>query len=135
VTVAELIAVSAALAALRVVRVYAAALAGSGQQGAGSDSDSALSTLLLEEAEWPVVANSAANIGVTPSGAAILAALGEPDVPPLRLSAVGYGMGEDAPHILRCWLGTPYNAGGGPVPSGTRAAAIHRHPHDAGGNH
>ncbi|MGI8855814.1 MAG: nickel insertion protein [Thermomicrobiales bacterium] len=135
VTVAELIAVSAALAALRVVRVYAASLAGSRQQAAGSDSDNVLSTLLLKEAEWPVSANGATDVAVTPGGAAILAALAEPGVPPLRLSAVGYGIAEDAPQVLRCWLGTPYTSGDGPRLSGTRVASAHIHPHERGDDH
>jgi pyridinium-3,5-bisthiocarboxylic acid mononucleotide nickel chelatase len=136
VTVAELIAVSAALAALRVVRVYAAPLARSDEQRAMSNeavasADGILSTSLLEEAGWLTVPD----VAVTPGGAAILAALAEPGVPPLRLSAVGYGMSEGAPHLLRCWLGTPYGAGNGPIPSATRAVSAHHHPHDAGDDH
>jgi uncharacterized protein (DUF111 family) len=134
VTVAELIAVSAALAALRVVRVYAAPLTRSIEEKTPPAKYSVLSTALLEEAEWPVSADSAAAT-VTPGGAAILAALAEPGLPSLRLSAVGYGLTADAPHILRCWLGTPYNTGSGLAPSGTRTAPAHRHPHDAGDDH
>jgi len=132
VTVAELIAVSAALAALQVIRVYAAPLAGSGQQAAGSNAGEALSTFLLEEAGWPAAPDAL----VTPGGAAILAALAEPGVPSLRLSAVGYGIAADMPYLLRCWLGEPYNTGSGPGISGIRAAALtHAHPHDAGDDH
>jgi uncharacterized protein (DUF111 family) len=136
VTAAELIAVSAALAALRVVRVYAAPLARSNEHRAMSNeiaasADVILSTALLEEAEWPTVPGAA----VTPGGAAILAALAEPGVPPLRLSAVGYGVSEGAPHVLRCWLGTPYRVGEGPSLPGTRAASAHRHPHNVGDDH
>ena len=138
VTVAELIAVSAALAALRVVRVYAAPFVRSTEGDetafrevpAGSQY-SVLSTVLLDEAEWPMVPD----VAVTPGGAAILAALAEPGVPPVHLSAVGYGMSEGAPHVFRCWLGTPYNAGSGPVRTGIGAASAHRHPHDAGEDH
>jgi uncharacterized protein (DUF111 family) len=145
VTVAELIAVSAALAALRVVRVYAAPLRRSTEQrvlsiekrnptvgeATASTHYSVLSTALLNEAEWPTAPSAI----VTPGGAAILAALAEPGVPSLHLSAVGYGITADAPHVLRCWLGAPYRAVGGPMPSGTRAASAHSHPHDAGDDH
>jgi uncharacterized protein (DUF111 family) len=135
-TVAELIAVSAALAALRVVRVYAAPLARSNEHRAMSNETAAsadviLSTALLEEAEWPTVPGAA----VTPGGAAILAALAEPGVPSLRLSAVGYGISEGAPHLLRCWLGTPYHVSKGPILSGTRPTSAYRHSHDAGDDH
>jgi uncharacterized protein (DUF111 family) len=134
VTVAELIAVSAALAALRIVRVYGAPFHRT-EEGMShvvlSPQSSALVSSLLQEAEWPTAPDAA----VTPGGAAILAALAEPGVPPLRLSAVGYGVSEDAPHLLRCWLGTPYGAGEGRMPSGRRAALAHRHPHDAGDDH
>jgi len=90
------------------------------------------SSVLLEEAEWPSVPDAA----VTPGGAAILAALAEPGAPPLRLSAVGYGITGAAPYMLRCWLGTPYRVGCGPVPTGVRVGvATHIHPHDAGDDH
>ncbi len=151
VTVAELLAVSAALAALQIVRVYAAPLAGSNEQRAGalwagsnegsdgpaedeapSTQHSALSTLLLSEAEWPVSSGAF----VTPGGAAILAALAEPSVPSVRLSAVGYGVAPDAPYPMRCWLGTPYIMGKMPTISGTRTHAIaHSHPHADGDDH
>ena len=132
-TVAELLAVSAALAALQVVRVYAAPIASSQQQAAGGDFRSALSpetSVLLEEAGWPV----ASDAFVTPGGAAILAALAEPGVPPVRLSAVGYGIAPDAPRLLRCWLGVPYNAGTMPQSSRARTLA-HAHPHADGDDH
>lgn len=143
-TVAELLAVSAALAALQIVRVYAAPLMGSNeiaeseQQTVGSDQgvgtvreppSLALSTLLLKEAEWPIGSGAF----VTPGGAAILAALAEPGVPSVRLAAVGYGIAPDAPHPLRCWLGTPYTMGTMPTGSGTHTgAAAHAHPHADG---
>jgi uncharacterized protein (DUF111 family) len=134
VTVAELIAVSAALAALRVVRVYAAPFHRT-EKDAGclvlSPESSVLVSVLLQEAEWPTVPGAV----MTPGGAAILAALAEPGLPSLRLSAVGYGLTADAPHVLRCWLGAPYNTGSGPVPPGSRAVPVHRHPHDAGDDH
>ena len=47
---------------------------------------------------------------MTPGGATILAALAEPGVPPMRLAAVGYGIGPDAPRVLRCTVGEPYLA-------------------------
>lgn len=132
-TIAELLAVSAALAALQVVRVYAAPVTGSQQQAAGGDFRSALSpetAVLLAEAGWPV----ASDAFVTPGGAAILAALAEPGVPPVRLSAVGYGIAPDAPRLLRCWLGMPYNAG--TMPQSSRAhTPAHAHPHADGDDH
>ncbi|MBI4514813.1 MAG: nickel pincer cofactor biosynthesis protein LarC [Deltaproteobacteria bacterium] len=46
---------------------------------------------------------------VTPTGAAIVAALAQPGAPPLRLEAVGYGAGQrrlaDRPNVLRLVLG------------------------------
>jgi uncharacterized protein (DUF111 family) len=135
VTVAELLAVSAALAALRVVRVYAASTGRTEESASNSvlspESSVLITDALLREAEWPTVPDAA----VTPGGAAILAALAEPGVPPLHLSAVGYGISESAPHVLRCWLGTPYHVGKGPSLPGTRAASAHRHSHDAGDDH
>jgi uncharacterized protein (DUF111 family) len=135
VTVAELLAVSAALAALRVVRVYAASTGRTEESASNSvlspESSVLITDALLREAEWPTVPDAA----VTPGGAAILAALAEPGVPPLHLSAVGYGISESAPHVLRCWLGTPYHVGKEPSPPGTRAASAHHHPHDAGDDH
>lgn len=136
-TVAELLAVSAALAALQVVRVYAAPLMGSNEQRAMSNEGiaphfvlSPQSSVLLAEAGWPV----ASDAFVTPGGAAILAALAEPGVPPVRLSAVGYGIAPDVPRLLRCWLGTPYNAGTMPRSSRARTPA-HAHPHANGDDH
>jgi len=143
VTVAELLAVSAAFAALRVVRVYAAPIGRTEDSGLRTEKSVPRSILmppkghpqsavLLAEAGWSV----ASDAFVTPGGAAILAALAEPGVPPVRLSAVGYGIAADAPHLLRCWLGMPYNAGTMPTPSGTRiGAATHAHPHSTGDEH
>ncbi len=138
VTVAELLAVSAAFAALHVVRVYAAPLGRTEDSGLRTEESaprsvlSPQSSVLLDEAGWPVASDAL----VTPGGAAILAALAEPGVPPVRLSAVGYGIAADAPRLLRCWLGTPYNAGTMPLASGTRnGVATHAHPHADGANH
>ena len=158
-TVAELLAVSAALAALHVVRVYAAPVTQSNEQRTDAfqgssnkikDSEPriasrnqtvrmveerpfpALSMLLLEEAEWPVGPDAV----VTPGGAAILATLAEPDVPPVCLAAVGYGIAPDAPRLLRCWLGTPYNTGKMTISPGARTGATaHTHPHTDGDDH
>ena len=135
VTVAELIAVSAALAALRVVRVYAAALAGSGQQAAGSDADNMLSTSAPRRGWMAHVRQWRGGRCGDARWRGNLGGVGRGRAPSVRLSAIGYGMSEGAPHLLRCWLGTPYNAGSGPVSSGTRTAAVHRHPHDAGDDH
>jgi uncharacterized protein (TIGR00299 family) protein len=54
---------------------------------------------------------------VTPTGAAIVAALARPDaVPPLRIDAVGYGAGDrtlaDRPNLLRILVGEPIIAPG-----------------------
>jgi hypothetical protein len=127
VTVAELLAVSAALAALRVVRVYAAPLVlqnayrvpGQEQQP-GADP---VTQVLLAEADWPEPVNGQP-AAVTSGGAAMLAALAEPGVPPLRLAAVGYGIGPDAPQILRCTVGELFPAPEVPK-RGTTAAHAH----------
>lgn len=149
VTVAELIAVSAALATLHAVRVYAALLRSNAHRAASnkevgdtpglarptdSTQHSALVTaLLLAESEWPEPTDGAPDAVVTPGGAAILAALAEPGLPPLRLTAVGYGVSADAPHVLRCLLGEPYTAGAGTMPPTTRSLMLaHAHPHDNG---
>lgn len=131
VTVAELIAVSAALAALHVVRVYAAPL-GRTEGAADQSVLSPQSAVLLDEAGWPATQGAV----VTPGGAAVLAALAEPGVPPLRLSAVGYGITAGAPRLLRCWLGTPYGTASMPGSSGTRVAmSTHARSHDTGDDH
>jgi len=138
VTVAELLAVSAALAALQIVRVYAAPIGRTEDSGLRTERSvfhsvlSPESSVLLKEAEWPVGSGAF----VMPGGAAILAALAEPRVPSVRLAAVGYGIAPDAPHPLRCWLGTPYNMGKMPTISGTRTGAIaHTQPHADGDDH
>jgi uncharacterized protein (DUF111 family) len=139
VTVAELLAVSAALAALRIVRVYAAPFKWSNEQRAMSDETgeslgpqpSALCPPLLSEAEWPEP-DDGPSAAVTPGGAAILAALAEPGVPAMRLAAVGYGIGPDAPRVLRCTVGEPYQAAQMP-PRGVTAA--HRHNDGSDGVH
>jgi uncharacterized protein (DUF111 family) len=123
VTVAELLAVSAALAALRVVRVHAAPVSWR-REVAESGRDASALGMLLHEAEWPEP-DDAPPADITPGGAAILAALAEPGAPPMRLVAVGYGIGPDAPRVLRCTIGEPYTTGetrarGGP------GAHVHR---------
>jgi len=130
-TVAELLAVSAALAALQVVRVYAAPI-GRTEDPVPCLVLSPQSSVLLKEAEWP----GGSGAFVTPGGAAILAVLAEPSVPSVHLAAVGYGIAPDAPYPVRCWLGTPYNMGKKPPISGTRTGAIaHTHPHADGDDH
>ncbi len=130
-TVAELLAVSAAFAALQIVRVYAAPIGSTEDSGLRS-SLPAQSSVLLQEAGWPAASDAL----VTPGGAAILAALAEPGVPPMRLSAVGYGIAADAPRVLRCWLGTPYNVAAIQTSLGTRTSvATHMHPHADGDDH
>ena len=60
---------------------------------------------------------------VTPTGAAIVAALAEFRQPPLRLSAVGYGFGRRElpwPNALRVWLGETDEVGA-PTPEGQSA--------------
>jgi uncharacterized protein (DUF111 family) len=141
VTVAELLAVSAALAALRIVRVYAAPLVRSREAGESGSREVdethraalALSTSLLAEAEWPEP-DDGPLAAVTPSGAAMLAALAEPGVPAMRLAAVGYGIGQDAPHLLRCTVGEPYPVGVMPRRDGS-ATHTHDYQADDGDNH
>src|SRR6516162_612985 len=64
---------------------------------------------------WPVRAGDGESELVTPTGAAIVAALGRPDpAPPFQLSAVGYGAGDriftDRPNLLRILVGDPVPA-------------------------
>lgn len=64
---------------------------------------------------WPVRPGDGDGELVTPTGAAIVAALGRPDpVPALRLDAVGYGSGDrtlaDRPNLLRIVVGEPWPA-------------------------
>lgn len=138
VTVAELLAVSAALAALRVIRVYAALLGSdaqrtmSNEEAVESPSPALVTALLLEDAGWPAAPDAI----VTPGGAAILAALAEPELPPMRLSAIGYGIAADEPRVLRCWLGELYTATTETMPTAIRTGAQeHAHPHDDGDSH
>src|SRR5437667_208734 len=61
---------------------------------------------------------------VTPTGAAILAAVSEGygDMPLMRADLVGYGAGSlrlDFPHVVRVVIGEEQRAGGGGVPPGT----------------
>lgn len=63
---------------------------------------------LLSAAGAPVTPDMTPAELVTPTGAALLAALAEFRRPPLRLSRVGYGLGKrelERPNVLRCWLG------------------------------
>ena len=64
---------------------------------------------------WPVRAGESEGELITPTGAAIVAALGRPDpAPPFRLAAVGYGAGDriftDRPNLLRIMVGDPMPA-------------------------
>jgi uncharacterized protein (DUF111 family) len=142
VTVAELLAVSAALAALRVIRVYAAPLAWredgteAGRQaedepGPPHTGRDAVRTALLVEAEWPEPEDGRPAEAITPGGAAILAALAESSVPSMRLAAVGYGIGPEAPRVIRCMVGEPYAQAAG-LARGMHAAHTHDHHSDSG---
>ena len=64
---------------------------------------------------WPVRAGDGEGELVTPTGAAIVSALGRPDpAPPFRLAGVGYGAGDrtftDRPNLLRIMVGDPMPA-------------------------
>ena len=61
---------------------------------------------------WPVRLEDGEGELVTPTGAAIVAALGRPGPPPdIRITGVGYGCGDrvltDRPNVLRIVLGEP----------------------------
>ncbi len=140
VTVAEIIAVTAALASLRVVRVYAAPLP---SHTAPDDAHAAdVVTVLLDEAGWPIATDADTSTGtstdngtrndsgtVTPGGAALLAALCEPGQPALHLRSVGYGGTDIAAPLLACWFGTPYETD---APHTATAATSHPHSHPHG---
>ena len=123
-TVAELVAVAAALATLRVVRVFAAPLPRRAELREPSHADLVVA-LLLDEAGWPETDADAAVI-VTPGGTALLAALAEPGPPALSLHAVGYGLGnETLPFSV--WLGEPF--GTTPAREEDAYSPLHSHPH------
>lgn len=127
-TVAELVAVAAALATLRVVRVFAAPLPRRAESREPSHADLVVA-LLLDEAGWPETDVDAAEIIVTPGGAALLAALAESGPPALSLHAVGYGLGNET-MPFSVWLGEPY----GTMPARVEDAYSlpHSHPHSSG---
>ena len=129
-TVAELVAVAAALATLRVVRVFAAPLPRRAELREPSHADLVVA-LLLDESGWPETDAATAAVIVTPGGAALLAALAESGPPALSLHAVGYGLGnETLPFSV--WLGEPY----GTTPAREEDAYLpphsHPHPHSSG---
>ena len=127
-TIAELIAVAAALATLRVVRVFAAPLPRRAESREPSHADLVVA-LLLDEAGWPETDADAAAVIVTPGGAALLAALAESGPPALSLHAVGYGFGnETLPFSV--WLGKPY--GTTPAREEDAYSPPHSHPHSSG---
>ena len=133
--VAELIAVAAALAALRVVRVFAAPLPPRPIPAAPSHTDLVIAAL-LEEAGWPETDDARAVI-VTTGGAALLAALAEPGLPTLRLHAVGYGLAAEATEgieapPLAVWVGEPYGTSASHADDDTMPAHAHSHPHAPG---
>jgi len=141
--VAELVAVVAALAALRVVRVFAAPLPPRSQDAAALPSHAALViAALLDEAGWPEADDAGADIQavfITPGGAALLAALAEPGLPTLRLHAVGYGLAAEAAEAgeidappLAVWVGEPHGAALSPTDNGAMPAHTHPHPHAPG---
>lgn len=127
-TVAEIIAVTAALATLRTLRVFAAPLCARPSDDAHAGD---VAGALLDEAGWPAAIDGEA-AAISPGGAALLAALCEPGQPPMRLVAIGYGMTADsAVPPLPCWLGEPYHAEVSPV-AAPAPARDHPHPHPHG---
>ena len=110
--IVDVVGVAIALDYLGVDRVYASSLpTGSGtvQTAHGLLPVPAPATLeLLRAARAPLRASSAQAELVTPTGAAILAALATFELPPLRLRAIGHGFGQKKlpwPNVLRVWLG------------------------------
>jgi len=131
--VAEIVAVVAALASLRVVRVFAAPTpprraVSTNDERAHAD---AVTALLLEEAGWPEGTDAVPGAVVTHGGAALLAALAEPGPPPLRLVQVGYGVEGGA--LFPVWLGEPHGPAAPPRDrdrdAEAEAATAHAHPH------
>src|SRR5205085_690844 len=64
---------------------------------------------LLAKAGAPTLPDDSPSELVTPTGAALLAALAEFRRPAMRLSRVGYGLGArdpERPNALRVWIGT-----------------------------
>jgi len=81
---------------------------------------------LLAEAGAPTVPDTLRTELVTPTGAAILAALATFERPPLRLQGVGYGLGMrdlERPNVLRVWLGERL------APEGEERPEEHHHHH------
>jgi uncharacterized protein (TIGR00299 family) protein len=110
----DIVGVVAGLALLQVDEVFASALPlGSGWVRAahGRLPVPAPATLaLLAQAGAPLLADETAGELVTPTGAALLAALATFGRPALRIERVGYGLGSrnppERPNALRVWIGT-----------------------------
>ena len=120
-SIVDIVGTAIGLAALGIDRVYASALPlGSGlvrsQHGIIPVPGPATAELLRG---FPVRVGEGEAELVTPTGAAIVAALVDPSapVPPLQIDAVGYGAGTrtlaDRPNLLRLWLARVANATAG----------------------
>jgi uncharacterized protein (TIGR00299 family) protein len=99
----------AGLQALGVERVFASALpVSAGGPGRGGPTPSPLVLALLAEAGAPLRPVEGTAELITPTGAALLVELATFEQPPMRLRAVGYGIGARqllGPSCLRIWLG------------------------------
>ncbi len=110
-----------ALELLEIEQVYASALPlGSGWVRAahGLIPVPAPATLaLLASAQAPILPDDTPGELVTPTGAAMLAALAQFQRPDMQIMRVGYGLGKrdpaDRPNALRAWLGHKTQAGSG----------------------
>ncbi len=115
--IVDIIGVVAGLELLGVTEVYASALplgTGWGRSAHGPLPIPAPATMeLLAAAGAPLLADETPMELVTPTGAALLAALATFRRPALRLERVGYGLGTrdpERPNALRVWLGTTESA-------------------------
>jgi uncharacterized protein (TIGR00299 family) protein len=119
-SIVDIVGTAVGLAALAVDTVYASALplgSGTVRSQHGVIPIPAPATLELLRG-FPVRVGDGAGELVTPTGAAIIAALAKPAaaVPPMRIDAVGYGAGSralaDRPNLLRLLLGSVASAAG-----------------------
>ncbi|HEY6378516.1 MAG TPA: LarC family nickel insertion protein, partial [Candidatus Dormibacteraeota bacterium] len=129
-TLVDIVGVAAALEDLDVTAVTCGPLpAGSGTVAAehGELPLPAPATLqILAAARFPLLGGHDGVEQVTPTGAAILAAMAQPGPPRLRLHRVGHGAGtrDDPrrPNLVRCWLGEALPAVAGDDGVGAPAA-------------
>jgi pyridinium-3,5-bisthiocarboxylic acid mononucleotide nickel chelatase len=110
--IVDIVGVVAGLALLGVDAVYASPLPlGSGWTRAAHGAlplPAPAVLALLAAANAPTIPDDGRFELVTPTGAALLAGLGEFVRPPMRVSRIGYGLGArdlERPNVLRVWLG------------------------------